>query len=182
MAEANSIAPFPNNINRVSFGHWLSGFADGEACFILDASAASRSYPTPSAQFVIKLRADDAPILHQIRSYMRCGICNGGAFVSPGRPGTKPVMIYRVTRATDLFRAVVAHFDRFPLRAKKVGDYRIWRQGVELLYNVGRRPRRIRQDAVSGRVIGTMTRWTDEERSHFQSLSTELRRQRDYRD
>jgi hypothetical protein len=181
MATDSVIAPFPADIDRTAFGHWLSGLADGEGCFVL-ASRADKSHklPTPLAVFTIKLRDDDSSILHLIRSYWQCGYCNRITWTSSDRPGTKPACAFRVTRVGDLLNTVVAHFDKHPLRSKKAADYFIWRQGVEFFHSIAQRKRRIITGGPLGRTRGTLPRWTDDEKTHYLGLVLALQKQRKY--
>lgn len=184
MARADSTTPFPADVDRTAFGHWLSGFCDGEACFVLDAAANnSHKLPTPCARFFIKLRADDLAVLQQVQSFWQCGgiQVRTRRILDASRANTKPTAIYDIGKAGELARVVVAHFDRHPLRAKKQNDFLIWRQGVELLVSVARRPRqRLARPGHGGRIGGTLPRWTDEERTHFQDLVSALKQQRVY--
>jgi hypothetical protein len=109
---------------RDAFGHWLSGFCDGEASFNLNIGAKQ-----VSSQFTLKLRADELPILEEIRSFWG-GI--GSLTVQKPRKGCpSPIAVYQVVGIRDL-PTVVNHFKRFPLRSRKAGDFPHWRSGVLL--------------------------------------------------
>lgn len=110
---------------------WLAGFADGEGCFALQRSQrAGWVQPT----FRIGLRADDSTILAELKEEF------GGSLTvrhHRGRRNDCPVADWVVGSKDDL-RKIVAYFDRYPLRAKKAGDYAIWREAV-LIYLAGNR-------------------------------------------
>lgn len=134
MAVKHPIIPFPFDSNRDYFGAWLSGFTDGEGNFYL-GWIRLKTYPRPRACFTISLRADDINILESIRSYFGCGkpvnIAN--------KKKSKPVATYQVNAISDCFNIICPHFTKFPLLAKKSGDFLIWKEAVAYLYAVSLR-------------------------------------------
>jgi hypothetical protein len=115
-----------------SFGHWFAGFVDGEGCFRIKPT----NMGTFQCRFSIGLRADDAPILHEIRA--RTGV---GILVHSGRNSIQQEQWrLEVNRKADGVR-LVEIFDDFPLRAKKARDFAIWREAVSVWSSVvnGRR-------------------------------------------
>lgn len=130
-----------------AFGHWLSGFCDGEASFNLNMGAKQ-----VSSQFTLKLRADEVPILEEIRSFWR-GI--GSLTVQKTRSGhLNPMAVYQVAGINDL-PTVVEHFERFPLRSRKARDFVHWRAGVNLHAYVAQQDFRRR-----GYNQGVFPKWT----------------------
>lgn len=169
MALDDPIEPFPADVDREAFGHWLSGFTDGEGSFGLylhrwSATQQTRGY---SARFTIALRADDLPALQLIRSFWGCGRL--GTDKQQRLPRGKPSAVLILTRIADLCSAVIPHFERYPLRAKKARDFVIWRQGVELIRHVTSRKRRDR------------VKWLPEHHEEFVRLAGELRQSREFR-
>ncbi len=161
-----------------SFGHWLSGFVDGEGCFILIVHAAKRFKTTiPCAKFEIHLRQDDQSILADIRRFLGVGVFyDRTSRLTPGsHQKSKPQICYRVAKASDLVREIIPHFETYPLRAKKKNDFAIWKRGVELLHRIQQRQRRV----VSHRG-GTLPKWTIAERAEFESLVSALKEQRKF--
>lgn len=115
-----------------NFGHWFAGFTDGEGCFRIKPT----NQGTYQCRFSIGLRADDAPILHEIRDSLGFGI-----LVHSGRDSIKQEQWrLEINRKVDTARLVEV-FDEFPLRAKKARDFAIWRQAVAVWSSVenGRR-------------------------------------------
>lgn len=153
------IEPFPSDIDRTTFGAWLSGFVDGEGCFYL-ALAKGRYCRTPKAEMAIQLRVDDAPVLRLIQSFWQCGRLNNVVHLRGVR--------LTVSKIKDLSRIVVPHFDRFPLFAKKRKDFVIWKKAVEMLDQINDRP------YYGGDGNGGLTKCSDEERLLFASLKYEL--------
>jgi hypothetical protein len=164
MADCQSIG------DRDGFGHWLSGFADGEGCFrllIIHNKRPNRIYDVPTARFELLLRYDDEAILREIREYW--GIGSLGTRKESAR-SSAAARLY-ISSAFDLARIVVPHFHRYPLRAKKRYDFEVWRRGVALIYQVTLRP----QIGKTGPgAIGTHPRWTDAEKAEFITLIQEL--------
>lgn len=177
MATTNSIAPFPDDIDREAFGHWLSGFADGEASFLLRTMFTNGKHQ-PFATFRIGLRADDGPALQLIQSFLGCGLLIFNSNVRSKIPNAKPVMIFCVQDRPSLANIIIPHFERYKLRAKKAGDFAVWKEGVALMLKVMQRKLTYRR--CGQRHQGTFPKWTVEEREHFQSLVTALSRQRTY--
>jgi hypothetical protein len=141
MNKANSIAPFPTDIDRTAFGHWFTGFADGESCFTIFKYKArlrrgsSRHEINRKATFAICLRADDADILLRIQSFFGCGdICHSRQSYLRGQ--MNPWVRWSVRKIGDLANIVIPHFEKFPLRTKKARDFEIWKQGVAIMMEV----------------------------------------------
>ena len=162
MANPNPIViipPFPADVDRDSFGNWLSGFVDGEGHFgLLDDK---RNYP--AARFSINLRADDLPILQQIQSYWQVGRILYSEYPSNCR--SKPKVNYQVNKARDLAEILIPHFEHYPLRAKKSRDFQIWKTGILIIKKSVCR----RRQYGPGRK-GYRPKLSDQERSEFSSL------------
>jgi hypothetical protein len=176
MAKAKSIAPFPSDIDRDAFGHWLSGFTDGEGSFALAVTKCrATANLQPSASFRIGLRADETPILRSIQTFFGCGLLIYNDNVRSKITNAKPVMIFCVQESRDLATVIIPHFERYPLRAKKRADFAIWKQGVTLLATVSKR-RSVGRLGIGG----FYPKWAPEERARFVSLRTALITQRCY--
>jgi LAGLIDADG endonuclease len=177
MAKANLIAPFPVDINRDLFGAYLSGFIDGEGCFVLGYSSPGKKKPsrrTPIASFSVVLRADDCPILRLIQSYLQCGRLY--PHIVRNRPNRQFLMSgLSIYRLADLLHIIIPHFGHYPLFAKKRHDFLIWSKGVRLLHRVKSRPRR----SLGGHG-GTALRWTTTELAQFSSLVVALKAARTF--
>lgn len=72
MRKPNHIPAFPSDIDHDAFGHYLSGFTDGEGSFVL-AFRETGGLSYPLAYFGICLRVDDRAILELAQSYWQCG-------------------------------------------------------------------------------------------------------------
>lgn len=156
-----------------AFGNWLSGFVDGEGCFRL---VVEKRGVTPAAGFRIKLRADDAEILDEIRTWWGCGtLFRCDPRYDELRSNAKPGAVFSVHKTADLMRVVVPHFEIYPLRAKKSRDFSIWRQGVELVHLVQQRPQR-----GLGAGGGAARKWKPDDIERFAHLMRLLKDQRAY--
>lgn len=173
----SQILPFSPDIDRNYFGAYISGFTDGEGCFILRYCRYSNRHsvtPTPACHFQICLRADDAHVLELIRSYFGCGyISINNASSTHGPYYNKPQATYKVHKIAEVATIVAPHFEKFPLLAKKSLDYAIWKQAVCLTYAISQR----RRCNGSGRFA---TKWTPGEREQFHDLFVALKAQRKY--
>jgi len=164
-----SIPPFPADINREYFGHYVSGFCDGEGSFVLGVAQPNSNHPSPLAMFSLNLRADDLPVLRLIQSYFNCGYLHLFRHKTPHRQGIKSNdgCYWRISSIPALALKLVPHFDRFPLYAKKRNDFKIWREAVLLIRQYQRLPR-ILKDPQGTRI------WTADRLDHFMSLRAAL--------
>lgn len=139
MAKDHSIASFPSDIDRDNFGHWLSGFTDGEGCFGLQLNRPVPGCITPRATFKISLRYDDAAILHLIQSYLNCGrlhISRASSRKKHLSKARKDCLSFDVTKTSDLTSIIIPHFEKYTLRAKKQRDFDIWKQGAIYIHQI----------------------------------------------
>lgn len=169
MATSQCIDPFPSDIDRYAFGHWLSGFTDGEGCFGLWEARVQR-WSRAGASFVIDLRADDHRALRLAQSFWQCG-----KLWFKVRDGVRLKCVYRVDARRDLLNVLVPHFDRYPLMAKKARDFAIWKRGVELINRVGERKRKGQKG-----LRGTLPRWQADEWREFRELVAIMRKSREF--
>lgn len=160
------IPTFPLEIDRQRFGDWLSGFTDGEGYFHLgyyQRHGGKQSVPT--ATFSLALRADDLPTLKQIQSFWACGGLTYRLPSGSTRNGN-PSWTFWVKKTADLANIVVPHFESHPLRAKKSDAFKVWKEGVALLWRVNQMPIK----GLPGRSLGTAPKWTAELISQFDGI------------
>jgi hypothetical protein len=137
MADARYLDP--------SWGWWVTGLADGEACFYAGLNYRSKAVKSGrqvdcvelQAEFSVTLRADDAAALLRLQEYFD----GAGDMIFLKRsqaPSVKkyglrpnPKVQYKLRRPDDLVGLVIPHFDRYPLRTKKGRDYGTWKKIVE---------------------------------------------------
>jgi LAGLIDADG endonuclease len=156
--------------DRKAFGHWLSGFCDGEACFHLKScdrkGQLTRRY---ACSFQLGLRADDLPILQEIKRYFGYGSIRPFRTKSkhPLNFRSKPRFYFYIDGVQANLKAVISHFDSYPLRSRKARDYVVYREAVIFMAEVGRRPRNIR-------VPGGARRWSKEAERTFLALKRRL--------
>ena len=175
------VPPFPGDLDRHAFGHWLSGLTDGEGCFLLKVHHYAEDHPLRpgqtcgiSAQFDVQLRADDAPIIRLIHSFWACGTL----IRTPGRGGReRPLVRLQIKTWCDLATVLVPHFETYPLRAKKARDFAIWRQAVLLGHRVSQRPRARRNDNPH-----SFSKWNDDDRATFVEMAARLVECRQYQE
>ncbi len=164
-----------DSTTRDAFGHWLSGFVDGEGCFLLRLMK-GRKHFTGSPRFQIGLRSDDLQILRDIKSFWGIGTITFGHIKSPGiKTNERNACNYRIQSIKDVTKIVIPHFEKYPLRAKKQRDFLIWRQGAELCQRVTTKPTK----GCIGH-HGPLRSWTDKDLAEFERLRNILRAQRQY--
>jgi hypothetical protein len=151
-------------------GHWVSGFAAGEATFCLALRPRKNSSLFKViCRFAIGLLDDDRHILKEIQQYLGCGTIVAVGRTPKQQTGTKPQARFVIDSIKDLSDLVVPHFDRYPLRAKKAEDYQIFREGVLFAREVGRRAR----TGGVGRQ-GRGTRWKADDLERFQRYAQRI--------
>ncbi len=164
----STIPPFPADIDRDHFGSWLSGFTDGEGSFTLGLEKRTQ---TGVAQFVISLRNDDSPVLSLVQSYWMTGCL----FNQVRHNGQNPQTYYYVYGLPNLVKIVIPHFERYPLLAKKKRDFAIWKEAVEFMYAIYKKPRVGR-----GNARGIHPKWNQANRDQFIEIRNHLHATRQY--
>ena len=103
---------------------FLTGFSDGEACFMVNVYKSTKHNMGWGARatFQIGLHAKDLPMLNSIKDYL--GV--GNIFIKDDR------CIYYIQSIKDL-SVILNHFDHYPLISKKQGDYLLFKHAVNLI-------------------------------------------------
>jgi hypothetical protein len=131
-----------------AFWDWFAGFVDGEGCFAIAVShSTGREYPQPF--FKIAVRADERPILEEIRDRLGCGRVRVHV---PGASTSNLQLKFEMSSIADCQRLVevlTAH----PLRAKKRHDFETWAEAVAEKRDNGTSPRiwELRDKLMTGR-------------------------------
>lgn len=107
---------------------WISGFIDGEGCFLVYVSSSRRIV---QCRFTLQVRADDAECLRSTQRYLG-GIGRISTHHSPSARRSRPLTRWSITSKQDC-AALVAHLERYPLLAKKRKDFEVWKRAVEAL-------------------------------------------------
>lgn len=116
------------------FGHWFAGFVDGEGCFTISKKPARHKGITLT--FTIKLRDDDDGILHEIKNTLGIGriYYRNKEYVRERGHFINNQVDWRVRRIGDIIHVIIPLFEKYPLRAKKKHDFKIWSQAAQLIY------------------------------------------------
>lgn len=113
-----------------SFGWWITGLADGEACFFASIVqregrvGKSRHGMTLDARFQLTLRYDDVDTVRMVHDYFGCGKMRK----KPGKGRNCPQSELKVYKTDDLLNVIVPHFEKYPLKSKKKKDFETWRE------------------------------------------------------
>ena len=154
------------------FGYYLSGLTDGEGSFVLsNRKVGNTKYPR--CEFTISMRLDDYIILEEIQKYLKCG----SIYIYKGKH-KNAIANFVVFKPEDVFHKVIPVFEKYPLRAKKARDFKIWKQAAILCYEVRQR----KQVGSKGNALqeGPGFKWKDSERDFYVSLIEKLRDIRKY--
>lgn len=111
------------------FKSWLSGFIDGEGCFIIDPKAGTHYF---RVRFVIHLRADDLDIIKEIKQYLGGMYYFRPYYQDKDNYCHSPQVCYHLNGAKNCLR-LIKHLEKYPLQAKKREDFEIWREAIYLL-------------------------------------------------
>lgn len=112
---------------------WFSGFTDGEGCFMI---ILRKNGTAPNICFRIQLRADDKSILKEIHHTLGIGRTKDHKRKII-RPNWNPAYIFEINKINDIVNVLIPIFDAYPLRAKKLRDYKIWREAAFIVYSKG---------------------------------------------
>lgn len=167
MAEHDT-TDFTDPVQRDAFGHWLSGFVDGEGSFNVETSGMRKGIATSGycCRFTIQLRFDDRPILEEIARFLGCG----QLYNRKQRGTSKPAAVLFVRRINDIIERLIPHFNRYPLRAKKSRDFEIFREAAILWADVAKR-----KHLSAGYNKGSHPKWRPEERERFEHLAFRMK-------
>jgi hypothetical protein len=111
--------------------HWVTGFTDGEGCFVLgvylrNSGKRARHYNTVTPAFSVTQRADGAGVLVELEEFFGVGTAEPrSASPTAGSP-----MLHFVVRRREELPAIIKHFDAYPLQTRKQQDFLVWREGV----------------------------------------------------
>jgi len=167
----------PEEQEHRAFGHYISGLTDAEGCFLLSLVKSSNHFQGQRAvaAFQIGLRDDDRAILDKIQERWGVGkIYTHNSNKKNTNANPSATLIVKIT--CELINVIIPHFELFPLRSKKSRDFIIWRQGVELIRKVQKRPARHRKKSGGN----MMPKWTDLDRVEYTALCDAIRQQRQY--
>jgi hypothetical protein len=106
---------------------FITGFTDGEGCFglYIYSNTASKIgwYVFLDFKFTIHLR--DKEILDQIKNYFGVGVISKHG---------EHLINYSVRSIKDI-QLVINHFDKFPLKTKKLNDYNFFKLAADIIKN-----------------------------------------------
>jgi len=112
-------------------GDYIAGFVDGEGCFYLTYRSEKKwkrkgqpIYYRWVPYFAIVLRKDDREILGSIQNTIGCGIISESM-------GT---VRYNVQNVDAIIKIIIPFFKKYPLHAKKKGDFELWSKAADLIY------------------------------------------------
>lgn len=109
---------------------FVTGFVDGEGCFSISIIKDPR-YKTGyriEALFSINLHKKDVKILELIKAFF-------GDTGNIKYETKREVVSYVIRSKKQLISTILPHFDKFPLVTQKRGDYILFKQAFELIYN-----------------------------------------------
>lgn len=112
----------------IDFPSWLTGFTDGEGCFLISLNENARftlnleirpSFSIGQGKHRTSYKSQ-THILNRIESYFKCG----GVRMYK-RNGMKK---YEVRKLSDLCDIIIPHFEKYPLLTQKEEDFKRFKQ------------------------------------------------------
>lgn len=109
-------------INKKLDPWFVTGFSDGVASFVLSIVKSSKvGFSTTTACFQIQLHIKYLELLNQIKNYFN-GV--GSITIHKNR------CVYMVNGFSNIINVIIPHFDKYPLKTKKLGDYLLFKNAV----------------------------------------------------
>jgi hypothetical protein len=118
-----TIPPFKD----IGFAQWLSGFIDGEGCFLINRRHYRGKAVTYNCAFTLRVRSDDLQIMQHIVDYTKIGNLKFQDQYETSRPR----ICWEISSKSDTL-ALTKLLDCNPLYTTKASDYTIWRKAVHL--------------------------------------------------
>jgi hypothetical protein len=123
---------------------FFAGFAAGDSSFMIRENNAGTSW---CCGFIVKLRADDTPLLAAFRDWS--GV--GELYPSPARGGSHPQTSWTVARRRDCLK-IADILSEFPPLGKAGRQFEVWRRAVHLWAEEGQHAREL--DALAAELRG----------------------------
>lgn len=153
------------------FGYWFAGLCDGEACFSLRALQ-QHSFPTP--RFDLTLRDDDTPMLEMIRDTLKFGqiYSRKKSYTNIQGYTSKKMVSFIVWNKQDC-KHLADLLHKFPLRSKKLRDFEVWAEAVNIWHSTDFIGWRSRTGTINPHKLAAIER--------LKELATEILRVREYK-
>ena len=116
------VEPYLPTINP-KFGHWIAGMIDGDGCFQMTKNSSHYS-----CSFNLMQRNDNSAILQEIIKETKIGYPQ----YLPKYKTSNPLFGWCIGSKNECL-SLIHILDQYPLRAKKLQDYLIWKEAVLLL-------------------------------------------------
>ncbi len=121
-----------NQQERLEMANWISGFTDGEGCFVISVikNQTTRFGKQIFPEFVITQGAKSKPALEAIKKFFGCG-----SIVLNKRYDNHNEHLYRycVRSISELEKKIIPFFDRFSLKTYKRKDFLLFRKVIKMM-------------------------------------------------
>jgi hypothetical protein len=126
LSYSTSTSP-PLDDPNVMFHWFVTGFADGEGCFMVNIykTKKNRIGWQVNVSFTINLHKRDIELLKLIQAYF------GG--IGTVRKGRGDCWEFRVCSLNQILTKIIPHFDKYPLITKKHADYLLFKKIVTII-------------------------------------------------
>lgn len=121
-----------NQQERLEMANWISGFTDGEGCFVVSVikNPTTRFGKQIFPEFVITQGAKSLVALEAIKNFFGCG-----SIVLNKRYDNHNEHLYRycVRSVSELDEKIIPFFDRFSLRTYKRNDFVLFKKVIRMM-------------------------------------------------
>jgi hypothetical protein len=121
-----------NQQERLEMANWISGFTDGEGCFVISVikNLTTRFGKQIFPEFVITQGAKSLSALEKIKDFFGCG-----SIVLNKRYDNHNEHLYRycVRSISELEEKIIPFFDRFSLRTYKRNDFVLFKKIIKMM-------------------------------------------------
>ena len=121
-----------NQQERLEMANWISGFTDGEGCFVVSVirNSTTRFGKQIFPEFVVTQGAKSLSALEAIKGFFGCG-----SIVLNKRYDNHNEHLYRycVRSISELNEKIIPFFEKFPLRTYKQKDFVLFKKVVGMM-------------------------------------------------
>ena len=121
-----------NQQERLGMASWISGFTDGEGCFVISVikNPTTRFGKQIFPEFVITQGAKSLKALEEIKRFFGCG-----SIVLNKRYDNHNEHLYRycVRSISELKDKIIPFFEKFPLRTYKKNDFIVFKRVINMM-------------------------------------------------
>jgi hypothetical protein len=112
----------------MEFAWYISGFIDGEGCFSVSFNLRSKLKTGIEVRpsFSVSQNKRSLRLIEQLQKYFHCGGIRFDKYDQTYK--------YEVRSIHDLIKKIIPHFEKYPLKTSKAGDFECFREICQKIY------------------------------------------------